>query len=153
MSTVVTHPSLIPVSTTTAPSAIGPYSQAVKAGDLVFVSGCIPLVPSTAQIVDGGIVPQTQQALANLKAVLEASGSDVGRVVKSTVFLKDMNNFVTVNDVYAKFFGEHKPARSAVEVSRLPKDVLFEIECIARYVRSSSFRAPLFTHLCDSLKN
>ncbi|KAF8131601.1 Endoribonuclease L-PSP/chorismate mutase-like protein [Boletus edulis] len=131
MSTVVTHPSLVPVSTTTAPSAIGPYSQAVKAGDLVFVSGCIPLVPSTAQIVDGGIVPQTQQALANLKAVLEASGSDVGRVVKTTVFLKDMNNFVTVNDVYAKFFGEHKPARSAVEVSRLPKDVLFEIECIA----------------------
>ncbi|KAF8435629.1 Endoribonuclease L-PSP/chorismate mutase-like protein [Boletus edulis BED1] len=131
MSTVVTHPSLVPVSTATAPSAIGPYSQAVKAGDLVFVSGCIPLVPSTAQIVDGGIVPQTQQALANLKAVLEASGSDVGRVVKTTVFLKDMNNFVTVNDVYAKFFGEHKPARSAVEVSRLPKDVLFEIECIA----------------------
>jgi len=127
----VTHPSLKPVSTSTAPSAIGPYSQAIKAGDLVFVSGCIPLSPSTAQIVDGGIVPQTQQALANLRAVLEASGSDIGRVVKTTVFLKNMNDFGTVNDIYAKFFGDHKPARSAVEVSRLPKDVLFEIECIA----------------------
>ncbi|KAF8548876.1 translation initiation inhibitor [Imleria badia] len=131
MSTVRTHASLKPVSTEAAPSAIGPYSQAVKAGDLVFVSGCIPLVPSTAQIVDGGIVPQTEQALANLKAVVEASGSDLGRVVKTTVFLKDMNHFGTVNGIYADFFGEHKPARSAVEVARLPKDVLFEIECIA----------------------
>ncbi|KAG9313913.1 translation initiation inhibitor [Chiua virens] len=131
MSTVTTHPSLTPVATQAASSAIGPYSQAIKAGDLVFVSGCIPLVPSTAQIVEGGIVPQTEQALANLKAVLEASGSDPGRVVKTTVFLKDMNDFVTVNGIYAMFFGDHKPARSAVEVARLPKDVLFEIECIA----------------------
>lgn len=83
------------------------------------------------QIIDGGIVEQTTQALANLKAVLEASGSDVGRVVKTTVFLKNMNDFVIVNGIYAEFFGDHKPARSAVEVARLPKDVLFEIECIA----------------------
>ncbi|KAF9225285.1 YjgF-like protein [Gyrodon lividus] len=131
MSTVTTHPSLTPVSTQAAPSAIGPYSQAIKAGDLVFVSGCIPLVPSTMQIMEGGIVEQTEQALANLKAILQASGSDVGRVVKTTVFLKNMDDFVTVNGIYAKFFGEHKPARSAVEVARLPKDVLFEIECIA----------------------
>ncbi|KAI6031304.1 Endoribonuclease L-PSP/chorismate mutase-like protein [Pisolithus microcarpus] len=150
MSTAVTtHSSLKPVTTENAPAAIGPYSQAIKAGDLVFVSGCIPLVPSTMQIVDGGIVEQTTQALANLKA---ASGSDVGRVVKTTVrsstferslgsptnviwstqvFLKNMNDFVVVNGIYADFFGDHKPARSAVEVARLPKDVLFEIECIA----------------------
>ncbi|KAI6012624.1 YjgF-like protein [Pisolithus orientalis] len=132
--TVTTHSSLTPVTTENAPAAIGPYSQAVKAGDLVFLSGCIPLVPSTMQIIDGGIVEQTTQALANLKAVLEASGSDVGRVVKTTVFLKNMNDFVIVNGIYAEFFGDHKPARSAVEVARLPKDVLFEIECIARYV-------------------
>lgn len=129
--TVTTHSSLTPVTTENAPAAIGPYSQAVKAGDLVFLSGCIPLVPSTMQIIDGGIVEQTTQALANLKAVLEASGSDVGRVVKTTVFLKNMNDFVIVNGIYAEFFGDHKPARSAVEVARLPKDVLFEIECIA----------------------
>ncbi|KAI9569498.1 Endoribonuclease L-PSP/chorismate mutase-like protein [Boletus coccyginus] len=129
--TMSTHPALKPVSTPAAPSAIGPYSQAIKAGGLVFVSGCIPLVPSTAQIVDGGIGPQTEQALANLKAVLDASGSDPACVVKTTVFLKDMNDFGKVNDIYANFFGDHKPARSAVEVSRLPKDVLFEIECIA----------------------
>ncbi|KAH0837888.1 Endoribonuclease L-PSP/chorismate mutase-like protein [Lanmaoa asiatica] len=134
MSTV-THPSLSPVSTTAASAAIGPYSQAIKAGDLVFVSGCMPINPSTAQIVEGGIVPQTEQALANLKAVLEASGTDLGRVVKTTLFLKDMNDFVTVNSIYAGVFGNHKPARSTVEVARLPKDVLFEIECIARCVR------------------
>ncbi|KAL4067255.1 Endoribonuclease L-PSP/chorismate mutase-like protein [Scleroderma yunnanense] len=130
-SIVTTHPSLTPVSIEAAPAAIGPYSQAIKAGDLLFVSGCIPLVPSTMQIVDGGIVPQTEQALDNLRAVVEGSGSSIGRVVKTTVFLKDMNDFATVNGIYAKFFGDHKPARSAVEVARLPKDVLFEIECIA----------------------
>ncbi|KIJ66469.1 hypothetical protein HYDPIDRAFT_26818 [Hydnomerulius pinastri MD-312] len=129
--TVTTHSSLTPVTTQAAPSAIGPYSQAIKVGDLVFVSGCIPLVPSTMQIIEGGVVEQTEQALANLKSVLEASGSDVGRVAKTTVFLKNMDDFVTVNGVYGKFFGNHKPARSAVEVARLPKDVLFEIECIA----------------------
>ena len=124
MSTVRTHASLNPVATegkliarrvtladpflVAAPSAIGPYSQAVKAGDLVFVSGCIPLVPSTAQIVDGGIVPQTEQALANLKAVLEASGSDVGRVVKTTVRIRydDDAHYLTVT---IGLFKGHEP--------------------------------------------
>ncbi|KAI6120865.1 Endoribonuclease L-PSP/chorismate mutase-like protein [Pisolithus croceorrhizus] len=113
MSAVTTHSSLRPVTTENAPAAIGPYSQAIKAGDLVFVSGCIPL------------------ALANLRAVLEASGSDVGRVVKTTVFLKNMNDFAAVNEIYAGFFGANNLLASAVEVARLPKDVLFEIECIA----------------------
>ncbi|KAG8686186.1 hypothetical protein FRC12_022678 [Ceratobasidium sp. 428] len=123
--------SLSVVSTQDAPSAIGPYSQAIKAGGFVFASGCIPLVPSTGEIVKGGVEEQTVQALANLKAVVTASGSEVGKVVKTTVFLKDMNDFATVNKVYADFFGSHKPARSAVEVARLPKDVLVEVECIA----------------------
>jgi len=97
----------------------------------VFVSGCIPIDPSTQQVVSGGIEEQTKQALKNLKAVVEASGSELGKVAKTTVFLKSMNDFATVNGLYAEFFGAHKPARSAVEVARLPKDVLFEIECIA----------------------
>ncbi|ELU41153.1 endoribonuclease l-PSP domain-containing protein [Rhizoctonia solani AG-1 IA] len=119
------------VTSTDAPSAIGPYSQAIKAGGFVFASGCIPLVPSTMQVVEGGIEQQTAQALANLKAVVTASGSDLNKIVKTTVFLKDMNDFVAMNQVYAEFFGSHKPARSAVEVARLPKDVLVEIECVA----------------------
>ncbi|CAE6455172.1 unnamed protein product [Rhizoctonia solani] len=119
------------VATQDAPSAIGPYSQAIKAGGFVFASGCIPLVPATMQVVEGGVEQQTAQALANLKAVVTASGSEVSKVVKTTVFLKDMNDFVAMNQIYAAFFGEHKPARSAVEVARLPKDVLVEIECIA----------------------
>jgi reactive intermediate/imine deaminase len=131
MATITTHSSLGIVSTQNAPAAIGPYSQAIKAGDLVFISGCIPLDPRTAQVVEGGIAEQTEQALKNLQAVVEASGSSVGKVVKTTVFLKSMDDFMLVNLLYAKFFGEHKPARSAVEVARLPKDVLFEIECIA----------------------
>ncbi|KII94318.1 hypothetical protein PLICRDRAFT_171975 [Plicaturopsis crispa FD-325 SS-3] len=131
MSTVTMHPSLTPVSTEHAVAAIGPYSQAIKVGDLVFVSGCVPLDTKTAQVVPGGIKEQAEQALRNLKAVVEASGSSLGQVAKTTVFLKNMDDFVTVNGIYAAFFGDHKPARSAVEVARLPKDVLFEIECIA----------------------
>ncbi|KAG9099054.1 hypothetical protein FRC06_005694 [Ceratobasidium sp. 370] len=119
------------VATSDAPSAIGPYSQAIKAGGFVFASGCIPLVPSTMEVVQGGIEEQTAQALANLRAVVTASGSEVSKVVKTTVFLKNMNDFVAMNKVYADFFGSHKPARSAVEVARLPKDVLVEVECIA----------------------
>ncbi|CAE6414540.1 unnamed protein product [Rhizoctonia solani] len=119
------------VATQDAPSAIGPYAQAIKAGGFIFASGCIPLVPSTMQVVEGGIEQQTAQALANLKAVVTASGSDVNKIVKTTVFMKDMNDFVAMNKVYAEFFGEHKPARSAVEVARLPKDVLVEIEFVA----------------------
>ncbi|KAF9566980.1 YjgF-like protein [Agrocybe pediades] len=126
-----THESLSVVSTSQAPAAIGPYSQAIKVGDLVFCSGCIPLVPSTMQIVEGGVEAQTEQALQNLKAVVEAAGSELGKVAKTTVFLKSMDDFVAVNGVYAKFFGNHAPARSAVEVARLPKDVLVEVECIA----------------------
>jgi len=126
-----THPSLELVSTTQAPGAIGPYSQAIKVGSLVFCSGCIPLVPETMQVIEGGVEEQTQQALKNLKAVVEASGSELGKVVKTTVFLKNMNDFVAVNGIYANFFGDHKPARSAVEVARLPKDVLVEVEAIA----------------------
>ncbi|KAJ3821024.1 translation initiation inhibitor [Lentinula raphanica] len=128
--TMSTHPSLTVVSTTDAPGAIGPYSQAIKAGDLLFVSGCIPLDPATGEIVEG-IEKQTSQALKNLTAVVTAGGSEIGKVVKTTVFLKDMNDFATVNGIYAAAFGSHKPARSAVEVARLPKDVLVEVECIA----------------------
>jgi len=130
-SATTTHPSLTIVTTNAAPAAIGPYSQAIKAGDLLFLSGCIPLDPATGQIVEGGVDKQTAQALKNLKAIVEAGGSSLGKVVKATVFLKNMNDFVTVNGVYGEFFGDHKPARSAVEVARLPKDVLVEIECIA----------------------
>ncbi|KAG2136525.1 YjgF-like protein [Suillus bovinus] len=127
MSTIIT-----PVSTPNASLAIGPYSQAIKVGEFVFVSGCMPIVPSTMQIVEGGIEEQAKQALANLKAVLEASSSSVGKVVKTTVFLKNMDHFATINKIYEEFFSvsEHKPARSTVEVARLPRDVLFEIECI-----------------------
>ncbi|KXN85727.1 hypothetical protein AN958_10910 [Leucoagaricus sp. SymC.cos] len=127
-----THESLSIVSTPQAPAAIGPYSQAIKVGSLVFCSGCIPLNPETMEIVPGRIEEQTQQALTNLKAVVEASGSELGKVVKTTVFLKNMSDFIAVNGIYANFFGDHKPARSAVEVARLPKDVLVEIEAIVR---------------------
>ncbi|KAF7436209.1 hypothetical protein PC9H_003036 [Pleurotus ostreatus] len=131
MSSIQTHPSLSVVSTQNAPAAVGPYSQAIKVGELVFCSGCIPFDPKTAQVVEGGIEEQTEQALKNLRAVVEASGSELGKVAKTTVFLKSMDDFVVVNGIYAKFFGDHRPARSAVEVARLPKDVLVEVECIA----------------------
>jgi len=121
------------VSTQDAPSAIGPYSQAIKAGGFVFLSGCIPLDPKTMEVVPGGIEEQTRQVLTNLKAVVEASGSTLPQVVKTTVFLKSMDDFATVNKVYAEAFGDHRPARSAVEVARLPKDVLVEIECVATH--------------------
>ncbi|TFK17013.1 translation initiation inhibitor [Coprinopsis marcescibilis] len=128
--TVKTHESLVPVSTSQAPAAIGPYSQGIKAGNLLFCSGCIPLDPVSMEIVEGGVEAQAEQALKNLKAVVEAGGAELGKVVKTTVFLKSMNDFVAVNGVYARFFGDHKPARSAVEVARLPKDVLVEVEAI-----------------------
>ncbi|KAJ7070715.1 Endoribonuclease L-PSP/chorismate mutase-like protein [Mycena amicta] len=119
------------VSSPDAPAAVGPYSQAIKLGDLLFCSGCIPLDPKTMTVVSGGIVEQTEQALKNMKAVLEAGGSELNKVAKTTVFLTSMENFAVVNGIYEGVFGSHKPARSCVEVSRLPKDVLFEIECIA----------------------
>jgi len=131
MSTISTHPSLSTVFTSNAPEALGPYSQAVKLDNLVFVSGNIPIDPSTNEVVPGGVESQTEQVLKNLRAVVEAAGSELGKVVKTTVFLKSMNDFAAFNGVYLKAFGNHKPARSTVEVARLPKDVLVEIECIA----------------------
>ncbi|KAF8514866.1 YjgF-like protein [Hysterangium stoloniferum] len=122
------------VSTKDAPAAIGPYSQGIRVPPFLFVSGCVPLDPATGNVVGGSdIEAQARQALKNLSAVIKAGGSQVSRVVKTTVFMKDMNDFQKVNAIYADFFGDHKPARSAVEVSiaRLPKDVLFEIEAIA----------------------
>nr|WP_281426297.1 MULTISPECIES: RidA family protein [Paenibacillus] len=118
------------VSTEAAPAAIGPYSQAIKLGGLLFTSGQIPL-DATGALVAGGIEEQAHQVFRNLQAVLEAGGASLASVVKATVFLKDMNDFATVNGIYASYFGDHKPARSAVEVARLPKDVLVEIEVIA----------------------
>jgi 2-iminobutanoate/2-iminopropanoate deaminase len=118
------------VSTPKAPAAIGPYSQAVTYGGLIFTSGQIPLDPN-GQLVEGGIEEQTHQVFRNLSAVLEEAGASFRDVIKATVFLKDMNQFAAVNQIYASYFGDHKPARSTVEVARLPRDVLVEIELIA----------------------
>ncbi|MUT67715.1 RidA family protein [Paenibacillus sp. NEAU-GSW1] len=118
------------ISTDKAPAAIGPYSQAIKLGGLLFTSGQIPL-NAAGELVEGGIEEQTHQVFQNLKEVLAEAGATFQDVVKATVFMKDMNQFATVNGIYASYFGDHKPARSAVEVARLPKDVLVEIEVIA----------------------
>ncbi|MDR2772334.1 MAG: RidA family protein [Elusimicrobiota bacterium] len=118
------------VNTKNAPAAVGPYSQAIIAGAFLFVSGQIPIDPKTQTVVNGQIKDQTHQSLQNLRAVIEAAGSSLGDVVRCGVFLKDMNDFAAVNEVYGEFFSTHKPARSCVEVSRLPKDVLVEIEAI-----------------------
>jgi 2-iminobutanoate/2-iminopropanoate deaminase len=118
------------IATESAPAAIGPYAQAVKMGDLLFTSGQIPL-GLDGQIVQGGIKEQTHQVFANLRAILEAAGSSFASVLKATVFIKDMNQFAELNEVYAAYFGDHKPARSTVEVARLPRDVFVEIELIA----------------------
>ncbi|WP_159888043.1 RidA family protein [Paenibacillus puerhi] len=118
------------VSTDQAPAAIGPYSQAVQFGNLLFTSGQIPL-GADGRLVEGGIGEQTHQVFRNLQAVLAEAGSSLGQVVKATVFIKDMNQFAEVNEIYASYFGDHKPARSTVEVARLPKDVLVEIDLIA----------------------
>jgi 2-iminobutanoate/2-iminopropanoate deaminase len=119
------------IFTDNAPKAIGPYSQAIVLGDLVFCSGQIPLDPKTMEIVGTTIEPQTKQVLENLQAVLKAAGTDLSRVVKTTVFLKNFSDFQSMNAIYEGFFGASKPARSTVEVARLPRDVLVEIECIA----------------------
>ncbi len=120
------------IKTEGAPEAIGPYSQAVVAGDFVFCSGQIPLDPVTMELIGETVAQQTSQVLKNLGEVLKAAGSGPDKVVKTTVFLKDMNDFVEMNDVYADYFGDHKPARATVEAARLPKDVMVEIECIAQ---------------------
>jgi 2-iminobutanoate/2-iminopropanoate deaminase len=119
------------VSTENAPGAIGPYSQAVKTGNMVFCSGQIPIDPLTGNFVSNDIAEQTEQVLKNLSAVLEAAGSDLGKVVKTTVFLADMNDFAAMNDVYARYFDANKPARATVQAARLPRDARVEIECIA----------------------
>ncbi|HAS83670.1 MAG TPA: hypothetical protein DCS43_13615 [Verrucomicrobia bacterium] len=119
------------IKTNSAPAAIGPYSQAKAFGSLVFCSGQVPLDPKTMTLVDGGIEVQTRQVLGNVKAVLEAAGLTLGDVLKTTVFLKDMTDFAAMNAVYAECFGDHAPARSTVEVARLPLGAKVEIECIA----------------------
>ena len=119
------------IQTDKAPKAIGPYSQAIKAKGFVFASGQVALDPATMLIVEGGIREQTERVMNNLKAVLEAAGSSFDRVVKTTVFLADMNDFTAMNEVYGRFFGETPPARSTVQVSRLPRDVRVEIDVIA----------------------
>ena len=128
-------PSKTAISTPNAPAAIGPYSQAIRSGDLLFTSGQIALDPTTGQVVAGGIAEQTTQVLDNLQAILKAGDSDLAHVVKTVVFLKDMNDFAAMNSVYATYLapeGTIPPARSTIEVARLPKDVLVEIEVIAR---------------------
>ena len=120
------------ISTTNAPAAIGPYSQAIKVGELVFVSGQLPIDPATGAFAEGGIKELTRQSLTNMKAILEEAGTSMANVVKTTVFLADMNDFVAMNEVYAEFFAAPFPARSAVAVKTLPKGALVEIECIAQ---------------------
>ena len=119
------------IKTERAPEAIGPYSQAVRAGGFVFASGQIPIDPATGQFVAGGISEQTEQVLRNLSAVLEAAGSGLDRVVKTTVFLADMNEFAAMNEVYGRYFKRDVPARATVEAARLPRDARVEIEAIA----------------------
>lgn len=120
------------ISTTKAPAAIGPYSQAIKVSGLVFVSGQLPIDPATGAFAEGGIKELTRQSLTNMKAILEEAGTSMANVVKTTVFLADMNDFAAMNEVYAEFFAAPFPARSAVAVKTLPKGALVEIECIAQ---------------------
>lgn len=119
------------IHTDNAPKALGPYSQAIMAGNMVFASGQVPIDPATDQFVPGGIKEQTRQALVNASNILAQAGTDLSHVVKTTVFLSDMDNFAAMNEVYAQFFSQPYPARSAVAVKTLPKGALVEVECIA----------------------
>jgi 2-iminobutanoate/2-iminopropanoate deaminase len=119
------------ISTPLAPAAIGPYSQAIRSGNLVFLSGQIPLDPQTGNIVEGDAAVQTARVLQNLSAILEAAGSSLGQVLKTTVYLRDLADFAMMNEVYARFFDDTPPARATVEVARLPRNVLVEIDLIA----------------------
>lgn len=118
------------ISTPKAPAAIGPYSQAIEVNGLLFTSGVIPIVPSTGELVEGDIEAQAEQAIGNLDALIEAAGAKIENTIKTTVFIKNMDDFTKVNEIYAKYFTTDFPARSCVEVARLPKDVLIEIEAI-----------------------
>lgn len=119
------------IHTDQAPKALGPYSQAIEAGGMVFASGQVPIDPATDQFVSGGIKEQTRQSLTNARSILQQAGTDLSHVVKTTVFLADMADFVAMNEVYAEFFSQPYPARSAVAVKQLPKGALVEVECIA----------------------
>jgi 2-iminobutanoate/2-iminopropanoate deaminase len=119
------------IATDQAPRAIGPYSQAIRAGNLLFCSGQIPIDPSTGEFVSGGVAEQTEQVMRNLSAVLSAGQSSLKQVVKTTVFLADMDDFTAMNEVYGRFFGENPPARATVQAARLPRDAKVEIEAIA----------------------
>jgi 2-iminobutanoate/2-iminopropanoate deaminase len=119
------------VHTDQAPAAIGPYSQAIVANGFVYTAGQVPFDPVSMQIVEGDIAAQTEQVMRNLAAILRQAGADLSTVVKTTVFLRDMNDFAGMNEVYGRHFGEHKPARSTVQVARLPRDAGVEIECVA----------------------
>lgn len=119
------------INTEKAPKAIGPYSQAIEAGGMIFASGQLPIDPATGEFAEGGIKEQTRQSLTNAKHILEEAGTDLAHVVKTTVFLSDMDNFAAMNEVYAEFFRMPFPARSAVAVKTLPKNALVEVECIA----------------------
>ncbi|HKL41063.1 MAG TPA: RidA family protein [Clostridia bacterium] len=123
--------SLEKVSTKKAPAAVGPYSQAMKAGDFVYVSGQLPMNPESGEMVTGSIKEQTRQSLENAKAILEEAGTSLKNVVKTTVFLQDMNDFADMNGVYAEFFTDHKPARAAIEVAKLPLGADVEIQMVA----------------------
>ena len=119
------------ISTKDAPQAIGPYSQAIKANGLIFTSGQIAIDPATQQVITGDVAAQTDRVLRNVSEILEAAGSGLGKVVKSTVYLKNMSEFAAMNEIYGKYFSSAPPARSTVEVARLPKDVLVEIDVVA----------------------
>jgi 2-iminobutanoate/2-iminopropanoate deaminase len=119
------------IASSGAPAALGPYSQAIRSGNLLFVSGQISLDPANGQMVEGGIEPQTERVLKNLAAVLDEAGSSLAKVLKTTVYLRDLGDFGRMNEVYARFFGETPPARATVEVARLPRDVSIEIDLIA----------------------
>jgi 2-iminobutanoate/2-iminopropanoate deaminase len=119
------------ISTSNAPAALGPYSQAIRWGDLIFVSGQIPIDPATSQVVGDDVAAQTERVLQNLTAILEAAGASLGQVLKTTVYLRDLNDFGKMNEVYARFFSERPPARATVQVARLPRDVSVEIEAVA----------------------
>jgi 2-iminobutanoate/2-iminopropanoate deaminase len=127
-----------PVSSPNAPKAIGPYSQAVRAGQLLFASGQIPLDPATGSLVDGGVDAQTRRVMENLGAVLEAAGLSFASVVRTTIYLADMNDFAKVNEVYGSYFREPYPARATVQVARLPKDARVEIDVVAAYPGQTS---------------